>query len=166
MANRSQTAATRRTVKVPKFKQKFSGRVLLLGCGSVSQCLQPLLLRHLDMDFRKLTVRDFEDLRSKIPDTLAAGATYSRSRITRENIATLLGKHVGPGDLLIDLACNIDAATILQWCHDNGVLYINTSVEEWEPYANAQATPPTERTLYYRHRLLRRQVATWIERGP
>ncbi len=111
MANRSQTAATRRTVKVPKFKQKFSGRVLLLGCGSVSQCLQPLLLRHLDMDFRKLTVMDFEDLRSKIPDTLAAGATYSRSRITRENIATLLGKHVGPGDLLIDLAWNIDAAT-------------------------------------------------------
>jgi homospermidine synthase len=144
----------------------FPGRVLVLGCGSVSQCLQPLLLRHLDMDFRKLTVMDFEDLRSKIPDTLAAGARYRRARITPENIGTLLSKHLGPGDLLIDLAWNIDAGAILQWCHDNGVLYINTSVEEWDPYGSAETTPPTERTLYFRHRLLRQQVAEWSYPGP
>ena len=30
-------------------KIPFSGKVLLLGCGSVSRCLQPLLLRHLDI---------------------------------------------------------------------------------------------------------------------
>ncbi len=52
--------------RIPKFRVRFPGRVLVLGCGSVSQCLQPLLLRHLDMDFRKLTVMDFEDLRAKI----------------------------------------------------------------------------------------------------
>jgi homospermidine synthase len=156
----------RRSVKIPQFRLRFPGRVLVLGCGSVSQCLQPLLLRHLDMDFRKLTVMDFEDLRSKIPDTLAAGARYRRARITPENIGELLAKHLGPGDLLIDLAWNIDAGTILQWCHDNGVLYINTSVEEWDPYGSAEATPPTERTLYFRHRLLRRQIAEWSHPGP
>ena len=134
--------AARRSVKIPQFRVRFPGRVLVLGCGSVSQCLQPLLLRHLDMDFRKLTVMDFEDLRSKIPDTLAAGARYDATRITPENIGELLSKHLGPGDLLIDLAWNIDAGTILQWCHDNGVLYINTSVEEWDPYGNAETTPP------------------------
>ena len=37
----------------------FAGRVLVLGCGSVSQCLQPLLLRHFNMDFGRLTVMDF-----------------------------------------------------------------------------------------------------------
>ena len=58
-------------------KIPFSGRVLLLGCGSVSQCFQPLALRHLEMDFSKLTVMDFEDLRDTIPETLAAGANYA-----------------------------------------------------------------------------------------
>ena len=158
--------STRRSVKIPQFRLRFPGRVLVLGCGSVSQCLQPLLLRHIDMDFRKLTVMDFEDLRSKIPDTLAAGARYRRARITPENIGVLLAKHLGPGDLLIDLAWNIDAGAILQWCHDNGVLYVNTSVEEWDPYGSAETTPPTERTLYFRHRLLRRQVAEWSHPGP
>ena len=43
-------------VKIPQFRVAFPGRVLVLGCGSVSQCLQPLLLRHLDMDFRDTTV--------------------------------------------------------------------------------------------------------------
>jgi homospermidine synthase len=155
-----------RAASIPEFRVQFPGRVLVLGCGSVSQCLQPLLLRHFDMDFRKLTIMDFEDLRSKIPDTLAAGARYKRERITPENIDAVLSKQLGAGDLLIDLAWNIDAGTILQWCHDNGVLYVNTSVEEWDPYGNTDTTPPTERTLYFRHRLLRKQVAEWSHPGP
>ena len=55
-------------------KIPFSGKLLVLGCGSVSRCLQPLLLRHLAIDPALLTIMDFEDLRHEIPETLAAGA--------------------------------------------------------------------------------------------
>ena len=51
---------------------------------------------------------------------------------------------------------------IVQWCDDHGVLYINTSVELWDPYAGAANKPPTERTLYWRHMNLRRQIAAKI----
>ena len=54
-------------------KIPFSGHVLILGCGSVSQCVQPLILRHFEMDFSRLTILDFEDRRHLIPETLAAG---------------------------------------------------------------------------------------------
>jgi len=148
-------------VKIP-----FGGRVLVLGCGSVSQCLQPLLLEHLDMDFSKLTVMDFEDNRHTIAKTLASGASYVQERVTPENMDTLLGSQVGAGDLLIDLAWNIDCGEILQWCHDRGVMYINTSVEEWDPYLDAAAQPPNERTLYHRHRRLRARIAHWDRPGP
>lgn len=144
-------------------KIPFNGRVLVLGCGSVSQCLQPLLLRHFDMDFSKLTILDFEDLRHTIPETLSAGASYVQTEITQDNLAHTLSEHVGAGDLLIDLAWNIDAGEILQWCHDNDVLYINTSVELWDPYD--VNLPPTERTLYVRHMALRQRISTWAERG-
>ncbi len=43
-------------------KIPFGGRVLILGCGSVSRCVQPLMLRHFEMDFSRLTILDFEDL--------------------------------------------------------------------------------------------------------
>jgi homospermidine synthase len=87
-------------------------------------------------------------------------------KVTKQNLGSLLGKYVGPGDLLIDLAWNIDCGDIIQWCHDNGVLYVNTSVEEWDPYLDAEEQSPGERTLYYRHRLLRDQVASWKKGGP
>jgi homospermidine synthase len=146
-------------------KISFPGRVLILGCGSVSRCLQPLVLRHFDMDFKKLTIMDFEDLRQAIPDTLAAGARYVQDRVTRENLPALLSQHVGPGDLLIDLAWNIDCNAIVEWCHDNDVLYINTSVELWDPYEEAGAIPPADRTLYVRHMRLRKLRDSWPAKG-
>ncbi len=141
----------------------FNGRILLLGSGSVSQCLQPLLLRHMDMDFSKLTVMDFADNRHLIPDTLAAGAQYVQEQITPDNLATLLAQYVGPGDLLIDLAWNIDAIDILQWCHDHDVLYVNTSVELWDPYD--LSLKPADRTLYVRHMAIRERIKTWNKPG-
>lgn len=146
-------------------KIPFGGRILLLGCGSVSRCLQPLLLRHFEMDFSRLTIMDFTDQRHLIAETLAAGACYVQTRITRENMADVLAEQVGPGDLLIDLAWNIDAVDILQWCHDHHVLYINTSVEMWDPYADASEMMPTDRTLYVRHMALRKRAARWVTRG-
>jgi homospermidine synthase len=139
--------------------------VLILGCGSVSRCLQPLILRHFEMDFSKLTIMDFEDLRQTIPDTLAAGARYVQDRVTRENLPALLGQQVGPGDLLIDLAWNIDCNDIIRWCHEHSVLYLNTSVELWDPYEDAGAVAPADRTLYVRHMRLRRLRDSWAEKG-
>jgi homospermidine synthase len=147
-------------------RTSFGGRLLLLGCGSVSQCLQPLLLRHLDMPFDRLTVLDFEDLRERIPETLAAGARYVRHRITPDNLAATLAEHLGPGDVLINLSWNVGAEDIISWCHDHGVRYVDTSVEQWDPYADLNARHPTERTLYARHMALRTLAASWAGRGP
>ncbi len=137
-------------------KIPFSGRVLILGCGSVSQCIQPLVLKHFEMDFKKLTIMDFADNRHTIPDTLAAGAQYVQDKVTQENLPTLLGKYVGSGDLLIDLAWNIDCIDIVQWCNDHNVIYVNTSVELWDPYEGAEDRMPVDRTLYVRHLALRK----------
>src|SRR5690606_2282350 len=144
-------------------KIPFGGRILVLGSGAVSRCLQPLLLRHLEMDFTRLTVMDFEDLRHLIPDTLASGAQDAQERITPENLSELLSRYVGAGDLLIDLAWNIDAVDIIQWCHDHDVKYVNTSVELWDPYD--MDLHPRDRTLYVRHMRLRERAATWTKRG-
>ena len=75
---------------------------------------------------------------------LKRGVKFVRKRVTRENMGALLGKYLGAGDLLIDLAWNIDCCEILQWCHDHGVLYINTSVELWDPYENANERAAAE----------------------
>jgi homospermidine synthase len=109
---------------------------------------------------------DFEDRRAALAPWIKLGVNFVRKRVTRENMGALLGKYLSPGDLLIDLAWNIDCCEILQWCHDRGVLYINTSVELWDPYENAKGAPPQKMTLYWRHMNIRRMTAQWAEPGP
>ncbi len=136
-------------------------RVLVLGCGSVAQCTVPLLVRDLGIEPDRITVVDFLDNRARIGWALEQGVRYEQDRVTPENIDDFLSARVSDGDLLLDLAWNIDNPTILQWCRDHGVRYLNTSVELWNPYDEMTTTPPLERTLYVRHMSLRRMKASW-----
>lgn len=138
---------------------KFDRRILMLGCGAVSQCTLPLLLRHIEMPRDRITVLDFADQRATIKDALSQGVRFVQERITREGYAEQLQRHVGPGDLIIDLAWNLGCTDLLQWCHDHQVRYLNTSVELWDPYADRPLT--TDRTLYVRHMALRRLIGCW-----
>jgi homospermidine synthase len=145
----------------------FTGRLLLLGSGSVSRCLQPLLLRHLEMDLTKLTVLDFDDRAIPDPDLMEAGASLVRARITPDNLGAVLHGRVGPGDLLVNLTWDIQTGDLIQWCHDHGVLYVDTSVELWDnTFADHADTDPVDRTLYVRHMDLRRLAAAWGPDGP
>ncbi len=90
---------------------------------------------------------DQRDNRSRVQGALNQGATYVQDQITRDNLDAQLSKYLEAGDFLLDLAWNIDANTILQWCHDHGVLYLNTSVEEWDPYEEDPIKYPLERAL-------------------
>ncbi len=140
---------------------KFEGRLLVIGCGSVSQCAVPLLLDLIEMPPGKITIMDFVDNRARVREAIQKGVHYVLDRVTKENYRELLAQYVGPGDMIIDLAWNIETRAILQWCRDNRILYANTSVEEWDPYRDEQRNDPTKYTLYTRHMELRAMLAEW-----
>ena len=144
--------------------ERFPNRLLILGAGSVSQSVLPLLIEHL-IDAKNITIMDQRDNRSRVQDALNKGATYVQDVITKENIDSQLSKYLKAGDFLLDLAWNIDANTILQWCYDRGVMYLNTSVEEWDPYEGGSNKNPLDRTLYYRHMRMRQMKSTWNKAG-
>jgi len=133
----------------------FGGRLLMLGCGSVGQCTLPLVRRHVDMPANRITVLDFEDVRSKIEDSLRAGVVFRQARLTKDNYPTLLGDMVGPGDIIVDLSWNVETFDILYWCGEHDVRYLNTSLEEWDPYGDIENKSPYERSLYSRQMQIR-----------
>jgi homospermidine synthase len=140
---------------------RFGGKILIIGCGSVSQCAIPLVLRLIEMPPKKITIMDFVDNRPRIKDALDKGVNYVIEKVTPDNYAKLLAKYVGSGDMVIDLAWNIDCNAMLQWCRDNQVLYVNTSIEEWDPYRDSERNDPTKYTLYSRHMELRKMIDGW-----
>jgi homospermidine synthase len=146
-------------------KIAFDRRILILGCGGVSQCTLPLILKHIEMPRERITVLEMADRRDTIADALKQGVRYVNDRIVQERYAEQLAKYVGPGDIIVDLAWNLGCTDLLDWCNRNGVRYLNTSVELWDPYADRPLT--TDRTLYVRHMALRKMIAGWPnKKGP
>jgi homospermidine synthase len=137
----------------------------MLGCGSVGQCTLPLLLRHLDIPAARITVMDFTDVRPKIAGALRAGVAFVQARVTPQDYATLFSQHVKAGDLIVDLSWNVETLDLLEWCGEHDVRYINTSVEEWDPYANVENQSPYDRSLYFRQMRIRKLKAKLAARG-
>ncbi len=140
---------------------KFEGKILVIGLGAVSRCTLPLLFKHVETEMKNFFVMDFNEVEEHARFVRESGANFIHDRVTRENMGDLLGKFVGSGDIIIDLAWNIGCTDILQWCYDHNVRYMNTSVELWDPYEGAPSQPPTERTLYNRQMQIRKMVAQW-----
>lgn len=134
---------------------KWDKNILIIGYGSVSQCTLPILLKHIDVPRNKITIIDFEDKQKDLKEQIASGIKFFRKKITRENLAQVLTEHAGKNSIVIDLAWNIGANDILKWCHDNNALYVNTSVEEWDPVQDIGKRSPFEKSLYYRQMQLR-----------
>ncbi len=143
----------------------FKGNILVVGCGGVSQCAIPLLLKLIDCPPNHITIMDPVDNRARVKGALDRGVRYVQERITRDNYKTIVPKYLKSGDVMLDLAYDIDTVAILDYCHQNGIHYLNTSVELWEPYHGADAKHPTELTLYARQMNIRRLVASWKEPG-
>jgi homospermidine synthase len=144
----------------------FDKRILFLGFGAVARCTLPILMDHMKVDARRITIMDFDPNEAALRPWLERGMTFVKNKVAPDNLGALLPQHLSTGDLLIDLAWNIDCSEIVQWCHEHGVLYINTSVELWDPYAQVGDAHPTMRTLYWRHMNLRRLTSQWTEPGP
>ena len=140
---------------------KFSNNILVLGCGFVARCTIPLLLKHIDVSPKSITVIDMKDERGSIAEAINSGVNYKIDKITKDNLGSRLTEYLSAGDLLIDLSCNIDSIQLLEWCHINNVMYINASVEVWDPFANENGNSPSAKTLYTRHMAVREISSNW-----
>lgn len=139
----------------------FGGKIVFIGCGSVAQCALQMLHSFIEIPLSRILIISFEDNRHKIDDLLKMGVQYIFARLNPENYSQILKEHLSPGDLLIDLAWNIDTGDLIQWCHDHQVCFLNTSVEVWDPYTGAHEKHPTELTLYHRQMHLRKIMQPW-----
>ena len=106
---------------------EFKNKVLIIGYGSVSKCTLPILLKHIKIPYKNITMIDFADKRKELQPWTKKGIRYFQEKITPINIAQVLSRYVSAGGLLIDLAWNISCNDILTWCHDNRVLSLNGS---------------------------------------
>lgn len=138
-------------------KQPFGGNVLIFGAGAICQCGLPMWLDKVDMPPEKITVIDMDGKKKEnIASSIAKGVKFMEHFLIKEEeqLSAFLKTMLKDGDILWDLSWEIDTVFLLSWCHDHGVMYLNTSLEVWDPCGDAfaQNPHPRDRTLFQRHR--------------
>jgi homospermidine synthase len=123
----------------------FSGRLLFVGFGVVGQAVLPLLLRHLDISPRQITIV-----------TAAGGAEVAASygvhfileSLTQEGYISTLAPLLDAGDFLLNVSTEVSSAELIRLCQRRGALYLDTCIEPWPGVYTNPALPPSERTSY------------------
>jgi homospermidine synthase len=145
---------------------EFNGKILIIGYGSVGQAILPVILRHLVVDSKNVTVLERDNHRSLfVKRHGGSGVAYVRQEITSTNYKKELSKYVGEGDMIINCSLNIDAKSLLIWCMENGVMEIDTSLERWEHHPDETIPKLADRTLYHTHQVIREAMEEYTN-GP
>ena len=145
----------------------FGGRILILGFGGVGQTMLPMILRHLSMDPHKITILEKDNHTELFYRKYnGTGVKYIIREIVKVNMDRELSRHLGPGDMLINLSLNIDGIEIVTWCLEHDVLYTDTSIERWPDQPDETIPELADRTLYITHARIREVTAKWKNKGP
>jgi homospermidine synthase len=108
----------------------FSGRMVVFGAGAICQCALPIVLDRVANFPEKITVVEMdESKRTGIAGCLERGVKFEVQELEESMLPGFLEQRLSEGDILFDLAWEIDTVFLLSWCHTHGVIYLNTSLE-------------------------------------
>ncbi|WP_459675590.1 homospermidine synthase [Acidisoma sp. 7E03] len=124
----------------------FSGRLVMVGCGSIGQGVLPLLLRHIDLAPSQITIVNSDERGRVVAEALAV--IYTVSPLTRENFASVLSPLVGQGDFLLNLSVDVSSVALIGFCREVGALYLDTCVEPWAGGYTDTSLSASERSNY------------------
>lgn len=138
---------------------QFNGKILIVGMGCVGKGLLPLLFQLVKINPHSITVIDMKDCKKDIEYYCNKGVTFKHLQMTKQNYKQILSNY-GKGDFFIDCAWNIYTLDLLKVCAKRGIMYCNSSIEEWDPYSDKYHKKTEDYTLYQRHMELRQWLAT------
>jgi homospermidine synthase len=138
----------------------FSGRLVIVGFGSIGQGALPLILRHIDLDPRKITIVTAEDGGRDV--AAEYNIRFVKERLTPGNYRAVLDPMVGAGDFVVNLSIDVSSLALVRFCREKNAFYIDTCIEPWAGGYTDTSLTPAERTNY----ALREQALTLKGDGP
>lgn len=127
-------------------KQKFSGKILIIGFGSIGQAYLPILLRHFDVAKKNITIVTGDNRGEKIAKKY--GISFVIEPLKRGNYKKAILSRIGRGDFLLNLSVDVYSVDIIKLCQENGILYLDTVVESWKGYYIDKTFSVSERSNY------------------
>ena len=139
----------------------FSGNIVFFGFGGVAECTLPVLIRHLKVDLKNITVIDMLDKKEVIKNWTNKGLNFVQLQVVEKNLQDTLEKYLKAGDILIDVCYDIACTELIRYCKEHEIFYINTSVEKWRYLENFSERDPLDKSLYARNMKVDNEIQSW-----
>ena len=124
----------------------FSGRLVIVGFGSIGQGVLPLLLRHLEIGPDQITIITAEPRGHDVATEY--GIRFIQTPLTRDNYHTVLEPQLGHGDFLLNVSVDVSSIALIEFCQERGALYLDTCIEPWPGGYTDPNLPPSARSNY------------------
>ncbi|MDR2239689.1 MAG: saccharopine dehydrogenase NADP-binding domain-containing protein [Zoogloeaceae bacterium] len=124
----------------------FSGRIVMVGFGSIGQGALPLLLRHIDLKPEQITIVTGDENGRQV--AAEYGVAFHNTPLTPANYRALLEPRLGRGDFLINCSTGVSSIALIGFCQERGTLYIDTCIEPWDGGYTDASIAPASRTNY------------------
>jgi len=125
---------------------RFTGRLVMLGFGSIGQGVLPLILRHIDIPREAITIVTAEERGREV--AAEYGIRFVLEAATRENYRDLLTPLLRRGDFLLNLSVDVSSVALMRLCQELDVLYLDTVVEPWAGGYTDPSLTPSQRSNY------------------
>ncbi len=133
---------------IQKNSVSLSGRLVMVGFGSVGQGVLPLIRRHVAVDPRRITIITADDAGRDV--ARACGVTDFRAEpVTQANYRDVLAPLLQAGDFLLNLAVDVSSVALIALCGERGALYLDSCIEPWAGHYTDASRAPAERTNYW-----------------
>lgn len=124
----------------------FNNKLLIIGFGSISRGILPLIFRHIDIKPEQVTILTKHSEGTELAAEF--GVKLLILPINRDNYETVLAEYLTPGDFLLNLSVDVSSAALIQYCQKNNVLYLDTCIEPWEGGYVDENLSSSERSNY------------------
>lgn len=127
----------------------ISGRVILIGFGSIGRGMLPLLERHFAFDKSRAVIIDPDNTHQSLAEKY--GYRFIQQALTRDNyrsiLSDLLANESGQA-FCINLSVDTSSLDLLKLCREKKALYIDTVVEPWPGFYFRSSDRSADRTNY------------------
>ena len=124
----------------------FSGRLVIVGFGSIGQGVLPLLLRHIEMRPDQIAIVTAELRGQEVAKEY--GVRFVETALTPDNYRRVLDGWLGQGDFLLNVSVDVSSVALIELCQEKGALYLDTCIEPWPGGYTDPNLPPSARSNY------------------
>lgn len=125
---------------------RFPRRLVCIGFGSIAQGVLPLILRHIDLDPRHITILTSDDRGANVARLY--GIEHVVMPLNRENYVQALTPRLNEGDFLLNLSVDVSSVALIELCQARGALYLDTCIEPWPGGYTDPSLTPSQRSNY------------------